>query len=232
MSIAAAAPERRSSRPKPVPAQEAFTEALAESCFWELEVSFYVQAAEHGVRPVRSMGFGSVPTDPTDPLYWAHYRPHSFYFRHPPSRESFWTLVSQTPWMHHFRDDYKPIVDANDWPMIDCCLKAAHVHLHDSQGRRVGEIQVRRRTIYLNRMYITPPILVSDIDAVCGKTHGRDVVSPAAQAVKAAEHKLKERLSHLDRVLSDADVRQVIRQYLKEIGIAPRCRRRRQHQIA
>ena len=222
------APTRRSRRNRIVP--EPVMEALAESVFWELEVSIYVRAVEHGVKPVRIRGLGGVPSDPSDLLYWAHYTPHTFAFKHPPSREAFWALVSQTPWMHHFRQDYKAVVDANDWPMIDCCLKSAHVYLHDSQGRQVGEIQVRRRTIYLNPAYITSPIWRSDIEAVCGRIQG--AAGPAAQAVKAAEHKLKERLSHLDRVVSNADVRQAIRQYLKETGIAPRSRRHRQPQVA
>jgi hypothetical protein len=226
----AAAPTRRSPRAKP--AAEPVMEVLAESVFWELEISFYLRAVEHGVEPVRSSGLGSVPFDPADPLYWACYSPHTFAFKHPPSREAFWALASQTPWMHHFRQDYKAIVDAGDWPMIDCCLKSAHVYLRNSQGRQVGEIEVRRRTIYLNWPYMTSPIWRSDIDAVCGRIHRHDLVSPAAQAVKAAEHKLKERLSHLDRAVSNADVRQVTRKYLKEIGIAPRSRRHRQPQIA
>jgi hypothetical protein len=111
-------------------------ETLTKSVMWELEVSFYVQAVEHGVEPVRSARFSGVPRDPADPMYWAPYSPHVFYFKHPPSREAFWELVSQTPWMQHFQQDYKAIVDANDWPMIDCCLKAAHVYLRDKQGRR------------------------------------------------------------------------------------------------
>ena len=44
-------------------------ESLADSVFWELEVSFYLQAVQHGVKPVRSAGFSSVPHDPANPMY-------------------------------------------------------------------------------------------------------------------------------------------------------------------
>jgi hypothetical protein len=82
----------------------------------------------------------------------------------------------------------------------------------------------------LNLPYITSAIWCSDIDAVCGKIRTPGVSRPAAEAIKAAEHKLKERLSHLDRSVTNADVRQAIREYLKEISLAPRGRRRRQLQ--
>jgi hypothetical protein len=208
-------------------------DGLATSDVWQLEVGFFPKAAEKGLRPVRIEcgNFSAHSTDPKDDLYWAAYTPHTFLFKNPPSREDFWALVSQTPWMLYYRTDYKALVDSNDWPMIDWMHKGARVELKDSQGRTAGLINVSRTTVYVNNAYDTAPITCNAIDRVCGRVHDVGITSPAKDAIRAADNKLKERLSKLNHQPDEnSDVQQVIADYLKEVGIAPRSRKRRSRQ--
>jgi len=192
---------------------------------WELELSFFPKAAEKGLRPVR-IPFGdflSHSNNPDDEIYWTAYTPHTFLFKNPPSREDFWALVKQTPWMIGY-ESHKSLVDSNDWPMIDWMLKAAHVELKDLQGRVAGRINISRNTVYTNDAYDTAPITHDAIDRVCNRAASSGQSYAQKDAIRGAENKLKERLSKLDHSPTQGDVEKAIRDYLAEIGMKPGSR--------
>jgi len=186
---------------------------------WELELHLFKHAVDHGVRPITAVGIGSWPKEP-DPTYFCYYQPRLFLFQNRPSRADFWQLVAQTPWMDGIEKEYKAIIDANEWPMVASHKVSSSIRLRDGQGREVGTIHVRRQSVYQNKSYHVCSIFNDEIVAVCGQQP-----NDATKAVDAAENKLMERLAALDHPIGSNDIRDAIRGYLAEIGIAPRTRK-------
>jgi hypothetical protein len=58
--------------------------------FWRLTVSFWPRAANANLQPIQARGFESGDQ---------YYRPDTFDFEHPPSREDFQSLIQSLPWV-------------------------------------------------------------------------------------------------------------------------------------
>jgi hypothetical protein len=144
----------------------------------------------------------------------AYYRPHDIDFDHPPSRADFLEIVQQTPWMSVWEKDLLPLVQRNDWPMIDGAHKGAHVDLMD-EGRKVGELKVWRQECFVNMPYQTPFIRLDTISRAFRGVRGHEA---ARKVIQARENRIREMVTNSGEVTEDAVVR-AIHTVLQEAGL-------------
>lgn len=118
---------------------------MNKSKTWELTISYWPNAAKNNVRPIKSYSYAQ-----TDD-YTGYYRPIDFLFNDPPSRDDFGELVAITPWLRN--QDFLPVLIANNWPIVSIYCKASQVDLKNETGQVVGQIEVRRQTVYHGHGY-------------------------------------------------------------------------------
>lgn len=151
--------------------------------YWRLTIEFWAHAVDAGVQPVKCHGF---PTED----HPGHYRSHTVDFNEPPTREDFLAVVAMTPWMQSWKDSLIPVMEKNDWPMIDYMHKGSSVTLM-RDGVEVGRLEVWRQHLYLNQPTVVPPVLCDEVDqAVRGLR--RSVVEEARTLIRNSENKLRE----------------------------------------
>ena len=177
--------------------------------YWRLTVSFWPRAAAARVEPTVMVGF---PHD--HDTNRAYYRPHDIDFDHPPSRADFLEVVQQRPWMSVWQEDLLPLIERNDWPMIDYAHKGANVDLMD-EGRKVGELKVLRQECFMNTPYQTPFIGLDNINHALRGVRDREA---AKQVIRARENRIQEMVTNGGEVTEDALVR-AIHAVLHEAGL-------------
>ena len=133
---------------------------MKHTVYWALEVHYWPVAAEAGVAPVKST-FGEILSRNGESNA-ALYQPHSFHFVHPPQFECFINACKQLPWTHVWEDTLLPVLQSNDWPMIDDMHKRASVELHDADGRHVGKLVVSKCVMFNNSPSPVYPVLYSE----------------------------------------------------------------------
>ena len=155
---------------------------MTQEEFFSLTVAFWPHAVEAGVRPVKTDGFENGPQ---------FYREHEFFFAHPPTRQDFWRLCAQTPWMSVFEENRKPLIDANPWPLVGPGKKACDVDLKDSQGRIVGRLAVHKQSCCLNSFPNIPHLGV-DVWGRCVRGLKDEQQRQARLWVMCNEHQIQE----------------------------------------
>jgi hypothetical protein len=137
---------------------------MDRSEFYCLTVALWPHAVEAGVQPVKTDGFENGPQ---------FYRPHEFHFANPPTRQDWWALCAQTPWMAVFREVDKPVIDANPWPLVGPGMKSCGVELKNDRGQVVGRLSVRLQHCHLNPCPMVPHIGVDIRDRCLRGLHGQ-----------------------------------------------------------
>jgi hypothetical protein len=132
--------------------------------FFSLKVSYWPSATEAGKRPVQAVG-GFVD----DPQY---YRPHTFNFRFPPSREDFFAVAAKLPWAQGWLDNgLRQDIDRSEWPIVDFMHKAASTEIMNDGEQVVGELRVHREERWENKEYDRGMVAVhlDDLDGVVNR---------------------------------------------------------------
>lgn len=112
---------------------------------YTLEVHHFPEIVAKGLIPVaKPRGYSSDESD---------YRPHTFTFANPPSREDFLEACLELPWTHVWQDSLLSLVRSNPWPWLSIGKKAADVDLKDDAGTVVGRLKVSRDLMFSNATY-------------------------------------------------------------------------------
>lgn len=154
---------------------------LTRNDYWQLTVSHWPKAAEIGLTPAIA------PSRFADPWLPQWYVPTEIEFANPPSREDFLYVVSRTPWMQVWSKDLLPLIERNDWPMIDHAHKAASAELIDEQGRTAGELKVYRHHLWNNERQNVPFITCDVQNRVTARIRDRD---EARRVLDRAENRI------------------------------------------
>jgi hypothetical protein len=181
---------------------------MRKSEFYTLTVALWPHAVEAGVTPVQSDSFESGPQ---------FYREHEFFFLHPPTRQDWWELCRQTPWMACFQDHHRRHIDGNPWPLVGPGRKACDVDLLDAQGRKIGRIDVRRQDCHVNGYPSIPFIGVDNWDAMVRGLKG-EVKRAAREWVMFHDNVIQEAVMDANEPPTDALIVRVGKRLLRERG--------------
>jgi hypothetical protein len=173
---------------------------MTQKEFFCLTIALWPHAVKASVSPVKTDGFESGPQ---------FYREHEFCFAHPPTRQDFWQLCAQTPWMSVFQENRKALIDDNPWPLVGPGKKARDVDVRDSQGHIVGRLSVRKRSCCLNSCPNIPQIGV-DVWDRCVRGLKGELQHNARLWVMTNEHQIQE--------AAMAENKPITRQLLVKIG--------------
>lgn len=189
---------------------------------WRLTVHYWPRATDAGVRPQLCTGF-SFDDSP------APYRAHEVNFSNPPTREDFLAVVAQTPWMHVWEQTLLPVIEKNQWPMIDPAHKGSSVELKDGGGRIVGKLEVWRQQRHCNSRYSVPMIGTYPGSAIDRFLKRR--IRDKEKRAQARHHVEAHRNLILERVAQSTDYSPTqllgdVAQVLIEGGFLPRVKRR------
>lgn len=177
--------------------------------YWRLTVAHWESAVEAGLRPVIAHGF------PDGDQY---YHPHDFDFQSPPSREDFLQVCRQLPWTSVWDDSLLPMIEKNDWPMIDFCVKASYVDLKDDQGRTVGRLEVRRHNQYQNQSYGGCFFSIDERDKALRGLKG-DKLKAGFEALNTTyENRVRERIIK-EEAYTEVERIRIMQTVLHELGI-------------
>lgn len=177
---------------------------LSRSDYWRLTIHHFPRAAEAGVQPQPTLRF--LDDSP------AAYRPHDLDFERPPSRDEFLSVLAMTPWMACWQDSLLPVIQRNQWPVIDSGHKRSTTDLIDGEGRLVGRLEVSRHTRFRNVGYRVPFVSGSDVEGVINRRiRDRGRREQARRYVDDHRNLILERLasngantrSEVERVLMD-----------------------------
>ncbi len=184
---------------------------LHRTPYWRLTVSHWPEAVKAGVQPCLAP-----PGYPAKENWLpSFHKPHDFDFRHPPTRADFLQLVRQVPWMATY-EDLLPILEKNDWPMIDYAHKGSTVDLSDSDGKVCGELRVWREFAYQNQQYSVPMITCAAWETIVCRLKNRD--EEALNTLRCrCENRIQERMM-LAEDTSDERMKYEIRLVLHEAG--------------
>ncbi len=138
---------------------------LSAATFWELQISYWPDAVVGGVN-------GFVPPNEGK----ADHSAFEFYFQHPPTREDFLQVCRQLPWCSVWDQTLLPIVNNNDWPMMDMTRKASSVELKNADGILVGTLRVTKQVAYENQNGMANYISSSELDRALKGMKGNDVI--------------------------------------------------------
>jgi hypothetical protein len=184
---------------------------IRETPYWRLTVSHWPEAVKADVKPCLAP-HGYPAGEEWLPNF---HRPHDFDFRHPPTRSDFLQLARQVPWMSTYKD-LLPILEENDWPMLDMAHKGASVDLLDADGNVCGELKVWRHFSYQNQQYYVPMITCTEWDRIVCRLKNPD--EEALNMLRSrSENRIQERLMMAEDV-SDERIRYEIRLVLHEAG--------------
>lgn len=186
---------------------------ISEKAYWRLTIKFWPEAAKAGVKPC----LPPKPYPTEDEWLPNYYKPTDIDFAHPPTRADFLQLVRQTPWMKTFERELLPVLEQNDWPMIDFAHKGSDVYLLDSEGRECGHLEIWRHFVSQNKQYVVPIILCEAWDRITCRLKDRD--EEALNMLRCrCENRIQERMM-LTEDTSDERMKYEIRLVLHEAGL-------------
>jgi len=176
---------------------------------WELTISYWPNATENNVKPVHSRAF--VEEDD----YPGYYRPTSFDFSSPPSRQDFADLVAIIPYLHG--QDFLLVLATNDWPMLSYGMKAASTELQDAQGRIIGKVEVCKQPLYHGGSYSPIGVDMATRDGIVNRLP-KDKREDAKRLIRNRENYILEQVT-TNGSLEQENVAYVIRCLLNEAGL-------------
>ncbi len=197
---------------------------MKHTTIWRLTVHWYPHATAAGVQPVNldgaacdrcSLAEGKIHRD-------AFYCSHEFQFVNPPSREDFVLIVRSLPWADHsWGNTLIPLIEAktSQWPMIDYGHKASWADVFDSDGRKVGHLEVRREAVHQNQPYHTAFVTVDAVNHATWRLG--DKREAAKVAIWKNENWIQERTTDLARQeheMPESFLGQVVREFLIKAG--------------
>ncbi len=176
---------------------------------WELTISYWPNATVNNVKPVHSHAF--VEEDD----YPGYYKPTSFDFDYPPSRQDFADLVAITPYLHG--QDFLLVLATNDWPMLGYGMKAASTELQDAQGRIVGKVEVCKQPLHHGGSYYPIGVDMKTRDGIVNRLP-KDEREDAKRLIRNRENYILEQVT-TNGSLDQENVAYVIRCLLNEAGL-------------
>ena len=114
---------------------------------WDLIIHYYPQAALYNVKPIVVLNCGEAYKERDNPAY---YRPYTFHFLKPPTKEEFLAVCAELPWTSVWDTTLLVLIrKTKKWPKIRVGFKRANITLRTKNGV-VGMLVIEKITVWKN----------------------------------------------------------------------------------